>query len=294
MRILLVGCDGQVGFLLSEIFRDQAELLPVNRSELDITNEHLVNEVISSFKPQVIINAAAYTAVDNAEHDEEKAFAVNGFGPKYLAKASNSVGAVLIHISTDYVFEGDKEKPYSESDPVNPQSVYGKSKLEGEVAIKEYCRKYIILRTSWVFARRGHNFVNTMLRLGKEKTVLSIVGDQYGGPTYAGDIANLVAVIVGKIENGENINWGLYHYSGLPHVSWYEFAEIIFTKAKEHNCLKTVPIIKSIETKDFLTPAKRPKNSRLDCAKIQAEFDVLPSDWQSEVNNLDDYTEVSN
>lgn len=294
MRILLLGCNGQVGSLIKKTFKENTEFLPLNRSELDITNEYSINEVISSFKPKVIINAAAYTEVDNAEHNEEKAFVINGLGPKYLAKAANSHRAALIHISTDYVFEGDKEEPYLESDQVNPQSVYGKSKLEGEVAIKEYCSKHIIIRTSWVFARNGHNFVNTMLRLGKEKPALNIVGDQFGGPTYAGDIANLVSVIVGKIENGENINWGLYHYSGLPHISWHGFAEVIFIKAKGHNFLKTIPKINHIETKDFFTPAKRPKNSRLDCKKIQVEFDIYPSDWVAELDNIGSYAEIDN
>ena len=293
MRILLTGCDGQLGSLLREILRGKAELLAVNRAELDITNESSVNEIISVFRPEIIVNTAAYTAVDRAEDEVEMAFAVNGLGPEILAKAAHSVGAALIHISTDYVFDGNHKNPYVESDQVNPQSVYGESKLKGEIAVQECCQKYIILRTSWVFSRHGHNFVNTMLRLGKEKSVLRIVSDQFGGPTYANDIANLIVVIIEKIESGEGINWGLYHYSGMPYVSWSKFAEVIFKKVKESNLLKAVPLIKSIESKDFPTPATRPKNSSLDCAKIQAEFDISPSDWVGELGNIGDYAEVS-
>jgi len=290
MRILVTGCNGQVGFLLKQMLVNTVELLALTRQELDITNELLVNKTISNFKPSVVINAAAYTAVDKAESEEKLAYAINSDGPKYLAKAASALNAALIHISTDYVFEGNKSGQYLESDPVNPQGIYGKSKLAGEVAIKECCDKHIILRTAWVFGEHGNNFVKTMLKLGKERDALSIVSDQFGGPTYAGDIVTAIIEIVYKIEVDENINWGVYHYSGAPYVSWFEFAKHIFAKAKEKGVLEKIPKLTAITTKEFPTPAKRPENSKINCQAIENEFGIMPSDWQSELENIINYT----
>jgi len=290
MRILVTGCNGQVGFLLKQMLANEVDLLALTRQELDITNENLVNEIINGFKPQIIINAAAYTAVDKAESEQEKAFAINTDGPKYLAKAANTVDGVLIHISTDYVFDGDKSGLYAETDLVNPQGIYGKSKLAGEAKVKAYCDKYIILRTAWVFGEHGNNFVKTMLRLSKERNTLSVVGDQFGGPTYAGHIAAAIIAIIKKIESGENVNWGIYHYSGIPHVSWFEFSKIIFAKAKDNNVLERIPKLANISTKEFPTLAKRPINSRLNCKAIEAEFGIMSSDWKCELNNIINYS----
>ena len=289
MRVLLTGCNGQVGFLLKQMLTNKVELLALTRQELDISNENLVTESINSFKPDVVINAAAYTAVDKAENEKELAFAVNSDGPEYLAKAANKFNAALIHISTDYVFEGNKAGLYVETDPVNPQGIYGKSKLAGEVAVKGHCDQHIILRTAWVFGEHGNNFVKTMLSLGKERDKLSIVSDQFGGPTYAGDIAATIIKIVKKFEADENINWGVYHYSGMPHVSWYEFAQNIFAKAKGNELLDSIPTLTAITTKEFPTSAKRPENSKLNSEKIEREFGVMPSDWQAELDNIKNY-----
>jgi dTDP-4-dehydrorhamnose reductase len=289
MRILVTGCNGQVGFLLKEMLTNKVELLALTRQELDITNEKLVNETVTNFKPNVVINAAAYTAVDKAENEEKLAFAINSFGPEYLAKAASKVNASLIHISTDYVFEGNKSGQYLETDLVNPQGVYGKSKLSGEVAVSKNCSKHIILRTAWVFGEHGNNFVKTMLRLGKESDSLSIVNDQFGGPTYAGDIAKAIITIVNKIDTCKQIKWGVYHYSGLPQVSWYEFSETIFSKAKNKGLLKSTPKLTAISTDEFPTPAQRPANSKLDCKAIAAEFGITPSDWQTELNDIMNY-----
>ena len=289
MRVLVTGSNGQVGFLLKQMLTNKVELLALTRQELDITNESLVNETINSFKPHVVINAAAYTAVDKAENEESLAFSINCKGPENLAKAANQIDAALIHISTDYVFDGNKVGFYSETDPVNPQGIYGKSKLAGEVAVSKYCKNHIILRTAWVFGEHGNNFVKTMLRLGKERDLLSIVSDQFGGPTYAGDIAKTINKIVDKIGAGKSIKWGVYHYSGIPHVSWFEFAENIFVKAEEAGILEKSPKLTAITTKEFPTPAKRPKNSKLNCKAIENEFGIMPSSWQMELNNINNY-----
>ncbi len=289
MRILVTGCNGQVGFLLKRMLINKVELLALTRQELDITNELLVNQTISNFKPSIVINAAAYTAVDKAESEEKLAYAINRDGPEYLAKAANKVNASLIHISTDYVFEGNKAGVYSESDQVNPQGIYGKSKLAGEIAVSDYCKRHIILRTAWVFGEHGNNFVKTMLRLSKERDKLSIVSDQFGGPTYAGDIAKAIINIANKIDMGKQIKWGVYHYSGMPQVSWYEFAENIFTKAKQKNILERTPELSAINTEEFPTPAKRPENSKLNCKSIEVEFEITPSDWNTELDNIINY-----
>jgi dTDP-4-dehydrorhamnose reductase len=290
MRILVTGCNGQVGFLLKKMLTNKVELLALTRQELDITNENSVNNTVSYFKPTVIINAAAYTTVDKAESEEELAFSINSDGPAYLAKAANNINAAIIHMSTDYVFEGNKSGQYLETDPVNPQGVYGKSKLAGESAVSKYCDKHIILRTAWVFGEHGNNFVKTMLRLGKERNALSIVSDQFGGPTYAGDIAKAIIEIVNKIASSKKIIWGTYNYSGLPHVSWFEFAQNIFEKANEKGLLENIPKLSTISTEEFPTPAKRPGNSKLNCKTIETEFGIMPSDWQSELDNINNYT----
>jgi dTDP-4-dehydrorhamnose reductase len=289
MRILVTGCNGQVGFLLKEMLSNKVELLALTRQELDITNENLVNETVSNFKPNVVINAAAYTAVDKAEKEEKLAFAINCVGPEYLAKAASKVSASLIHISTDYVFEGNKSGQYLETDLVNPQGVYGKSKLSGEIAVIKNCRKHIILRTAWVFGQHGNNFVKTMLKLGKERDALSIVSDQFGGPTYAGDIAKAIIEIVNKIDTCKSVEWGIYHYSGIPQVSWYEFSESIFAKAIHKGILDNTPKLTPVSTEEFPTLAQRPMNSKLNCQAIEAEFGIIPSDWQAELNNIMNY-----
>ena len=290
MKVLLTGSNGQVGFLLKSMLADSYELLAFDRQELDITNECLVNKVVNDFKPNVIINAAAYTAVDKAELEDDLAFSVNSEGPKFLAKASGKNNSVLLHLSTDYVFSGDKEGEYTEYDTVCPGGVYGRTKLEGENAVKKYSEKYIILRTSWVFGEHGNNFVKTMLKLGAERESLSIVNDQYGAPTYAGDIAKAIINIITRIENGYHMRWGLYNFSGQPYVNWYQFAQKIFFMAEKTGVLNRVPDLYPISSENFPTPAKRPKNSKLNCQKIKHELQISPSDWQSALINIKNYT----
>ncbi|MET1253593.1 dTDP-4-dehydrorhamnose reductase [Aliikangiella maris] len=289
MRILLTGCNGQVGFLLKKKLEGKCELLALTRESLDITDEPKINLTVAEFKPQVIINAAAYTAVDKAESEKELAFEINATGPKLLAKAASSVNASIIHISTDYVFEGNKSGTYSETDHVNPQGVYGESKLAGEIAVRENCEKHIILRTAWVFGEHGNNFVKTMLRLGQERESLGIVGDQFGGPTYAGDIADAIVEIIYQIEDKRFDSWGSYHYSGYPYASWYEFAEQIFVKAKGKGLLESIPKLNKIQTEDYPTPAARPKNSKLECSKVKLQLGIEPSDWLKALEKICEY-----
>ena len=290
MKILITGCNGQVGFLLKKKLMHKLNVLALTRDELDITNESLVKQAVNDFKPNIIINAAAYTAVDKAESEEELAFAINYSGAKFLAQAATQVGSAVIHISTDYVFDGNKQGvPYTEIDPVNPQGIYGKSKLAGETAVSTFCKEHIILRTAWVFGEHGNNFVKTMLRLGKERTMLSIVSDQRGGPTYAGDIAEAIVKIADNIATAKETKWGVYHFSGIPHVTWYDFAQNIFLKAKENQVLGSIPTLTAISTEDFPTPCKRPSNSTLNCEAIKKEFDISPSKWQVELDNIQNY-----
>lgn len=289
MRVLVTGSNGQVGHCLVERLTNKVELLAVDRQDLDITNRDLVVNVVQEFRPDFIINAAAHTAVDKAEQEVELAFAVNRDGPQFLAEAANTIGATILHISTDYVFSGDKDGLYLESDSTSPLGVYGESKLAGEQALLATNEKSIVLRTAWVFGEHGGNFVKTMLRLGKEREALNIVGDQFGGPTYAGDIADALISIVNQLHQQPGINkYGVYHFSGYPHVSWYEFAQSIFACAEE-NQLFSSPKLTSIPTEMYPTPAARPANSKMSCEKISCDFDIDPSDWVSALKNIKAY-----
>ena len=292
MRILITGCHGQVGSSLTEQLanHENTEVLALDREHLDITNQDAVNAAVAEFKPSIIINAAAHTAVDKAEEEVELSYAINRDGPKYLAQAAQSVSAAILHISTDYVFEGNKAGEYVEANATNPQGVYGKSKLAGEIAVAEACEKHVILRTAWVFGENGNNFVKTMLHLGESRDALNIVGDQFGGPTYAGDIASALIQIAKHITQGETVDYGVYHYSGLPHVSWFEFADAIFDIAVEQGVIVKKPSLTSIATDQYPTPAKRPSNSRLSTEKITLGFSVKASDWKAALNNIQAYT----
>ncbi len=288
-KFLITGAKGQVGHCLTEQLTGKAEILAVDRDELDITNRDAVFNMVKAFKPDVIINAAAHTAVDRAESEVELSEAINVKGPQYLAEVANEIGAVILHISTDYVFEGTGTGEYKEDDQTNPQGVYGRTKLEGEIAVQQANPRSIILRTAWVFGEHGHNFVKTMLRLAKERDSLDIVGDQIGGPTYASNVATTLIEIANQILVDKKGNFGIYHYTGKPYVSWYEFAKSIFAEAELQNILEKSPLVNSIATSDYPTPAKRPANSRLDLTKIKQTFGIEPSDWQKALKNIKAY-----
>lgn len=290
MKVLITGKNGQVGSCLVSQLSDipSIEFLALGRDELDITNAEQVSKIVNEYKPNVIINAAAYTAVDKAESEVELANAINNLGPKNLAKASAKVNAAIIHISTDYVFAGNKDGLYTEADEVNPQGVYGQTKLQGEQSVAQECDAHIILRTAWVFSEFGNNFVKTMLRLAQTRNTLDVVGDQFGGPTYAGDIAKALISIAQQLQQGST-KFGVYNYSGYPHVSWQEFAAEIFEKAFAKNLIQSPITVNSILTTDYPTPAKRPANSKLDCSKTTIDFSIQPSDWKTALNNIQQY-----
>ena len=290
IRVLVTGSRGQVGHcLMQQVESLSWSLLAVDRDEMNICNRDAVLAEIHSFKPDVIINAAAHTAVDKAETDIEASYAINRDGPTFLAEAAQQVGAVLLHISSDYVFAGDKDGLYVETDPVAPQGVYGTSKLAGELAVAEQCSRYLILRTAWVFGEHGNNFVKTMLRLGAQRDSLGIVADQFGGPTYAGDIASALLTMAKQALQPDFCAWGIYHFAGDPHVSWCQFAQAIFQVAGEQGVLVRLPQVNGISTADYPTPARRPANSRLDCRKIQRVFGIEPSDWLAALQHIRAY-----
>lgn len=289
-RVLVTASNGQVGYLLSEKLeklKDEFELYSFDRLGLDITSENDVINKCSEIQPDIIINCAAHTGVDKAETDIENSFAINELGPKYLTEQAIKYDALLIHISTDYVFDGNKSEPYNETDIPNPQSVYGKSKLAGEQVIQSTNCKHIILRAAWVFGEHGNNFVKTMLKLGKTRKELSIIGDQFGGPTYAGDIAEAIISISKKYHS--RAQSGLYHFSGYPYVSWYQFAKSIFEYAKQTEITLVLKTLNEITADQYPLPAPRPKNSSLDCTKLEGLFGIKPSNWQEALNRIKEY-----
>ena len=289
-RILITGGSGQVGHCLKAQLEGCAELSVPDSSALNIVDRRSVRQAVETFRPDYIINAAAYTAVDKAESDAERAFAVNRDGARHLAEAAEAAGAAMLHISTDYVFDGARGAPYDEAAQTAPQNIYGASKLAGEQAVLAACRRAVVMRTSWVFGAHGQNFVKTMLRLGRERDSLGIVADQYGAPTAAADIAAALITIVRR-HTPEQLaeRAGIYHYCGSPYASWFEFAETIFAEAAAQGVLAKIPAVKPIATADYPTPAKRPADSRLDCGKIRTVFGIGPCDWHSALSDLRPY-----
>jgi dTDP-4-dehydrorhamnose reductase len=286
MSILLLGKDGQVGWQLQRSLAPHGEVIACGRAECDMANPEQVRVLVRQFRPAVIVNAAAYTAVDRAESEPELAMRINGEVPGVLAEEAARLSALLIHYSTDYVYDGSKATPYVESDPTGPQSVYGRSKLAGEEAIRESGCKSVIFRTSWVFGARGGNFVKTILRLAREKESLNVVGDQVGAPTPAALIATVTGVVLAMLRQGramEGEAQRLYHLcSGRP-ASWHEFAVTIveLASAMPGFDLRLKPAaISAIASSEYPTAARRPLNSRLDCTRLECDFGLQMPDWQ--------------
>jgi dTDP-4-dehydrorhamnose reductase len=282
--ILILGSGGQLGF---ELMRAAwpAALQPVGltRAGCDIADAAAVGRIVRETRPAVIVNAAAYTAVDRAEAEPEAAFRTNRDGPAVLAAISAEYGIPLIHVSTDYVFDGAKSGPYDETDPVAPLGVYGRSKLEGEVALAAAWDKHVILRTAWVFGAQGQNFVKTMIRLGSERAALSVVDDQRGCPTPADSLATAIAAITAAILEGRG-NWGLYHFAGDEPVSWYGFAAAIFERLALR--IGKSPVLTPITTAEYPTPARRPANSMLSCARITRDYGIAPPSWRAGLDRV--------
>ena len=287
MRVLVTGARGQVGSeLILEGERLGIQMLATGREELDITLQDSVDRFFQEERPDIVVNAAAYTAVDQAETEPELAYSINRNGAANLARACADTNTPLLHISTDYVFDGSKKEAYVETDITNPQCIYGKSKLDAECAIESVLTQYIILRVSWVFGIKGKNFVKTMLRLGKERNTLKIVSDQRGGPTPAVGIAKILLILVKCWRDGETIPWGTYHYCGQPATTWQGFAEAVFEQAEIQGMIDKRPRVEPIMTSDYPTQALRPLNSVLDCQKIMRELGVPQPNWHSGLRNM--------
>lgn len=279
MKIILLGSGGQLGKCLTDQLRNTSHsVVYISRSQLDITDFNATKIIIANFLPDIIINASAYTAVDKSEEEEEIADLTNHLAVKNIAEICFELDCNLIHISTDYVFDGYSKIPYTENIKTNPQGVYGKTKLRGEEAVKASKCKFIIIRTAWIFSEYGNNFLKTMMNLAKNNNELNIVGDQVGCPTYAQDIAKAIVEILIP-SNLEKITSGIFHYCGDQSCSWYEFAETIFKEARSLN-MKTPANINAIKTLDYPTLATRPVYSILDCTQIENIFGIKPSDWK--------------
>lgn len=280
-KILITGSNGQLGHaLLASSFAREFQIMKCGRDELDITNLTAIQDALTEFSPDIIINAAAYTAVDKAESETEQAVLANHIGAENLALACEYQQISLIHVSTDYVFDGQKAAPYREQDAVNPINFYGESKWLGEQAVREQCEKHIILRVSGVFSEYGNNFLKTMLRLAKERKELNIVADQITCPTYAGHIANAIFSLIHS-----EPKWGTYHYCDKNPVSWHEFATAIIDAARQFMSL-SVENINAITTAEYPLPAKRPPYSVLDCHKLEKEYGIKQSEWTSPLNKI--------
>ena len=290
MVVLVTGANGQLGQSLQFIAGKYSAIQFVfcTSSDLDITNKEICQAVFSKHNPNYCINAAAYTAVDKAESEPEKAHLINVIGAKNVAETCNEFGAVLLHISTDFVFDGTKSSPYNEQDVPNPTGVYGQTKLDGEKEIQDTFDNYFIIRTSWVYSQFGNNFMKTMLRLASERDTLSIVSDQVGTPTHAIDLAEcLIKIIITsnchpELDEGQlpTSNFGIYNFSNEGHCSWFDFAKKIFEINKIKIDLQPIP------TSAYPTPAKRPKYSVLDKSKIKKVFDVEIKDWEASLKPI--------
>lgn len=286
MKILVTGAHGQVGWELSRRgARMDFNILALDRTALDITDQSAVNQTVERSGAALVVNGAAYTAVDQAESESELAFAVNRDGPAYLATACAEAGIPLIHISTDYVFDGHKRGAYVETDKVAPLGVYGESKAAGDEEVRTRLPNHIIIRTSWLYGVQGNNFVKTMLRLGRERDVIQVVKDQHGCPTYAADLVDTILQITGQIQKNRQITWGTYHYCGKGVASWHDLAEATLSLAKKYTSLR-VKTIEAIGTADYPTPAKRPLNSALDCSLVEKTFNIHPKPWRESLAQM--------
>lgn len=285
MKILVLGSKGQIGRCLKDqLTNSNHEVIYMSREHLDIADLDRTKMKILDISCDLIINASAYTKVDMAEEDKDMANLINCLAVKNLAEICNQQDCFLIHISTDYVFDGNSKTPYKEDDKTNPQCVYGESKLNGELAIQFSGCKHIIIRTAWVFSEYGNNFLKKILHNGAEKNELSIVNDQIGCPTYAQDIAIAIVTIISKLNSIKGVN-GIYHFCGDSPCSWFEFAKEIFKQINKHNQI-SIPKIKAVSSEEFPTRAKRPKFSVLDNRKLQEKFNIFSSDWRSGVGSV--------
>jgi len=280
MKLLVLGSNGQLGLALrSELIKLPYNVIFTAKEDIDISNYEDTKNRIQDIKPNVIINLAAYTNVDEAEIDKNKASIINNHAVKNIADICNEINCWLIHISTDYVFDGKSKKPYVENDLKKPLGVYGATKLNGEKAIQESSCKYVILRTAWIYSEHGNNFFKTILNLANKNKELSIIDDQIGSPTYAPDLAKAIIKVISKVN--KNLNSDIFHFAGNTNCSWAEFASIIFNEAFLKSKIDEVPKIIKINSKNYTSLAKRPSNSRLDSSKFVNTFGLGASDLKA-------------
>ena len=285
-KILLTGITGQVGRELQQTLTSIGEVIGVGRQELDLSQPEQIKQQIAQIKPHIIVNAGAYTAVDKAENESELAMAINANAPKAMAQAAQELDATLVHISTDYVFNGQNHTPYLETDLTDPLGVYGKSKLLGETGVRENCDRHIILRTAWVYGSKGHgNFVKTMLRLGENREELKVVGDQIGSPTWSYDIAQAITNLLGQ-STEDSTTKGTYHFSNSGVASWYDLAVAIFAEAKSLGFPLKIERVLPITTADYPTPAQRPAYSVLSKQKYINTTKVYPPHWRESLRGM--------
>ena len=278
MKILITGRHGQVSRELQLQLQGLGELIVLGRDQLDLADADQIRQQVRAHRPGLIINAAAHTAVDLAESEPDAAFAINAIAPGILAEEAKALGIPLIHYSTDYVFDGSKPAPYTETDAPNPLGVYGQSKLAGEQAITAVGGEHLILRTSWVYSNHGKNFLLTMQRLLQEKPHMRIVADQIGAPTWAGSIADSTRALIERWQAGEPGEWGIYHLTAGGETSWFGFAQAIGEHLREQG--KACAELEPIPSSAYPTPARRPLNSRLDCSRLQQQWHVSQPHWQ--------------
>jgi dTDP-4-dehydrorhamnose reductase len=290
MKILLTGKNGQLGFELQRALAPVGLVFAVGRQECDLVDTNAIRNLVRSLKPDLIINSAAYTAVDRAESEPNSAAAINAVAPAILGEEADRLGAWIIHYSTDYVFDGESPTPYRESDAANPQNIYGHTKREGEVALQQRCGRSLILRTSWVVGAHGNNFAKTMLRLACERDSLNIVADQFGAPTSAALLADVTAQLIGRVRRDglADFPFGLYHVTASGVTTWYEYACFVIEQALQSGrSLKTIPgNIRPITTPEYPLPARRPANSQLDTTLFRATFNLELPPWQLGVHHI--------
>ncbi|MGF1600892.1 MAG: dTDP-4-dehydrorhamnose reductase [Thermosynechococcaceae cyanobacterium] len=281
VKLLLMGHQGQVGQDLQQILSPFAEVTAVGRSEVDLRQPEQIRQVFAAVHPEIVVNAAAYTAVDKAESQMDVAYAVNAAAPQVMASEAQKLGATLIHLSTDYVFDGSQSHPYQEQDATHPLGVYGQSKLAGEQGVQKMCDRTLILRTAWVYGVHGKgNFVKTMLRVGRERTEVRVVADQVGTPTWSRHIAEAVAALVQASAGASDDFYGTYHFTNSGVCSWYDFAIAIFEEAYRLALISKKPDVIPITTAEYPTPTQRPSYSVLDHSKIRPILKGHPSHWR--------------
>ncbi|MEJ3575586.1 dTDP-4-dehydrorhamnose reductase [Pseudomonas fragi] len=279
MKILISGKTGQVAVELQKHLAGLGELIVLGRDVLDLSQPDQIRAQVRAHKPDLLIIAAAHTAVDQAENEPELAFAINASAPGVFAEEAAAQGIPLIHYSTDYVFDGRKPAPYTEDDATNPLGVYGKSKLAGELAIAASGAQHLILRTSWVYSTHGKNFLLTMQRLLQERSELRVVADQIGAPTWAGTIAQSTRALIERWQSGDAAAWGTYHLTASGETSWFGFTQAIAEHLTAQG--KACATLEPIPASAYPTPAARPQNSRLDCSKLAREWGVAQPDWEA-------------